>query len=53
MMLSCIAGLAGLPQITLPVEGPEGLPIGLSVIGGPGQDLRLLSWIARVWRLGE
>lgn len=52
MMLSCIAGLAGLPQITLPVEGPEGLPIGLSIIGGPGQDLRLLSWIARVWRLG-
>lgn len=50
MMLSCIAGLAGLPQVTLPVEGPGGLPLGLSVIGGHGQDLRLLSWVSRVWK---
>ncbi|MNF15317.1 amidase [compost metagenome] len=50
MMLSCIAGLAGLPQITLPVEGPDGLPLGLSVIGGHGQDLRLLSWVLGAWR---
>lgn len=49
MMLSCIAGLAGLPQITLPVEGPEGLPLGLSIIGGHGQDLRLLSWVRSAW----
>ncbi|XMB28949.1 amidase [Paenibacillus sp. BR2-3] len=49
MMLCCIAGLAGLPQITLPVAGDNGLPIGLSVIGGYGQDLRLLSWINEVW----
>lgn len=50
MSLCCIAGLAGLPQITLPVEGPGGLPLGLSVIGGPGQDLRLLGWASRMWR---
>ncbi|MEC0171548.1 amidase family protein, partial [Paenibacillus graminis] len=50
MMLSCIAGLAGLPQVTLPVIGPAGLPLGLSVIGGHGQDLRLLSWVRRIWR---
>nr|WP_245864514.1 amidase family protein [Paenibacillus donghaensis] len=50
MMLSCIAGLAGLPQVTLPVTAKgSGLPLGLSVIGGCGQDLRLLSWISRVW----
>ncbi|WP_251037627.1 amidase [Paenibacillus albidus] len=49
MKLSCIAGLAGLPQITLPVSGPGGLPLGLSVIGGYGQDQRLLSWISKVW----
>ncbi|AIQ45655.1 amidase [Paenibacillus sp. FSL R7-0273] len=53
MMLSCIAGLAGLPQITLPVEGPGGLPLGLSVIGGHGQDLRLLSWVSQAWSRGE
>ncbi|MEK4854062.1 amidase [Paenibacillus sp. FSL H7-0756] len=50
MMLSCLAGLAGLPQVTLPVPGPGGLPLGLSVIGGHGQDLRLLSWIQEVWK---
>ncbi|WP_379155454.1 amidase [Paenibacillus sp. sgz5001063] len=50
MMLSCIAGLAGLPQLTLPVTGPGGLPLGLSVIGGHGQDMRLLSWISRIWQ---
>ncbi|MGN7762651.1 amidase [Paenibacillus sp. 22594] len=50
MMLSCIAGLAGLPQVTLPVPGPGGLPLGLSVIGGHGQDMRLLSWVRRIWK---
>ncbi|WP_151732870.1 amidase [Paenibacillus tengchongensis] len=50
MMLSCIAGLAGLPQVTLPVTGPAGYPLGLSVIAGPGEDLRLLSWISRIWK---
>lgn len=50
MMLCCIAGLAGLPQITLAVEGPGGLPLGLSVIGGHGQDLRLLSWTSSIWK---
>lgn len=50
MMLSCIAGLAGLPQITLPVAGPGGLPLGLSIIGGHGQDLRLLSWVREIWQ---
>ncbi|MNP03524.1 amidase [compost metagenome] len=50
LSLCCIAGLAGLPQATLPVEGPKGLPLGLSVIGGPGQDLRLLAWIGQIWK---
>ena len=49
MMLCCIAGLAGLPQVTLPVTGEDGLPYGLSVIGGYGQDLRLLRWIQQAW----
>ncbi|MRN52026.1 amidase [Paenibacillus monticola] len=50
MMLSCIAGLADLPQITLPVISDCGLPLGLSVIGGHGQDLRLLSWVNNIWQ---
>ncbi|MEK4996413.1 amidase family protein [Paenibacillus sp. FSL H7-0918] len=50
MMLSCIAGLAGLPQVTIPMLSTSGLPLGLSVIAGHGQDLRLLSWANEVWQ---
>ena len=41
LQLSCIAGLAGLPQITIPVQTNDG-PVGLSLIAGANQDLRLL-----------
>ncbi|MFP3124914.1 amidase [Ectobacillus funiculus] len=44
MQLSCIAGLAGLPQITLPLAKVNGLPIGLSFIANRHQDLKLLRW---------
>ncbi|AOZ94716.1 amidase [Paenibacillus crassostreae] len=50
MKLCCIAGLAGLPQVTVPITGEHGLPLGLSIIGGHGQDLRLLSWIKEIWK---
>lgn len=42
MNLSCIAGLAGLPQVSLPVATHDGLPIGLSLIGPKGSDMALL-----------
>lgn len=45
MQLSCIAGLAGLPQLTIPVWREDGMPMGLSFIAGPGKDLALLHWI--------
>ncbi|WP_246431748.1 amidase [Paenibacillus endophyticus] len=44
--MSCIAGLAGLPQITVPIRGELGCPVGLSFVAGRGQDLRLLEWVA-------
>ncbi|WP_050181012.1 amidase [Domibacillus robiginosus] len=44
MQLTCIAGLAGLPQITLPLAEVNGLPVGLSVIAGKNQDRRLIDW---------
>ena len=40
--LTCVAGLARLPQITLPVGTVDGAPVGLSVIGPRGSDLALL-----------
>ena len=41
--LTCIAGLSGLPQISLPAAEIDGAPIGLSLIGPPGRDLDLLA----------
>lgn len=45
LQLNCIAGLAGLPQVTLPFMKLNGLPAGVSLIAGPGQDLRLLRFV--------
>ena len=42
----CVAGLGGLPQVTLPFVTLNGCPIGLSLIAGRGQDEMLLE-IAR------
>jgi amidase len=50
LTLLCIAGLARLPQINLPVGKLNGCPIGLSLIGPRGSDMTLLA-IAR--RLGN
>jgi len=45
--LLCIAGHAGLPQLSLPAGQAEGCPLGLSLIAAPGSDARLLA-LARV-----
>jgi amidase len=39
----CIAGLSGLPQLSLPVGTVSGCPLGLSLIGPPGRDRALLA----------
>ena len=43
MSLLCIAGLAGLPQVSMPLSSTEGLPIGLSLVGPWGSDMSLLA----------
>ena len=40
--LLCIAGHAGLPQVSLPLVQVDGLPVGLSLIAARGNDLLLL-----------
>ncbi|WP_142850239.1 amidase [Telmatospirillum sp. J64-1] len=47
LSLTCIAGLSGLPQISLPGVKVEGCPIGLSLIGARGSDLSLLACVER------
>jgi len=42
LMLGCVAGLLGAPQVSIPVTiGPN--TIGLSLIAAPGEDERLLA----------
>ncbi|WP_162659207.1 amidase [Tuwongella immobilis] len=41
--VTAIAGLAGLPQLTLPVGQVDGVPIGLSLLAGPGGEGRLIT----------
>src|ERR1700716_1911931 len=43
MRLTCMAGLAGLPQINLPIGTVEGCPAGLSFMGWPGGGEGLLA----------
>jgi amidase len=42
LALGAIAGLAGLPQLSMPVATLDGLPLGLSLVGPPGSDEALL-----------
>ena len=42
MRLTCIAGIAGLPQMNLPIGTLDGCPVGLSFIAWTGGDEALL-----------
>jgi len=48
MNLLCIAGLAGLPQVSLPLAQLNGCPLGLSLVGAAGSDLFLLETVRRL-----
>lgn len=45
---TCLAGHAGLPQISVPALQASGLPAGLSFIGWPGGDESLLDLAVRL-----
>ncbi len=49
--ISCLTshgGLTGVPQVSLPGAMADGLPVGLSIIGGRGADLDLLAVALRM-----
>ena len=43
MTMTCIAGLARLPQITIPAGAVGGAPVGFSLIGARDSDMMLLA----------
>lgn len=53
MRLTCIAGIAGLPQMTIPVSTISGAPAGMSFIGRPGSDEVLLDLSLSLSRLAD
>lgn len=56
MRITCIAGLAGLPQVSMPLRGrhsgPDGgvqdVPLGISLVGPAGSDLALIGLARRL-----
>jgi amidase len=50
MRLTCLAGLSGLPRVTLPVGSISGCPVGLSFIGWHGGDEALLDLAVKLAR---
>jgi amidase len=52
MGVTAIAGLAGLPEVTLPFARVEGAPVGLSLAAAPGRDRALLALAAHVAEAG-
>ena len=48
LALTVAASIGGLPGLTIPVDGPGGLPVGLCLVGAPGSDEQLLALAAAV-----
>lgn len=48
MRICCVAGLAGLPQVSIPLRSAAGLPVGVSLLGPVGSDLALIRLAIRV-----
>lgn len=48
LSMLCSAGLAGLPQINLPLAEHEGCPLGVSLVAPPGRDRALVELARRI-----
>jgi len=42
MRLTCLAGLAGLPAVSIPIRSTAGLPVGICLVAAAGRDRDLL-----------
>lgn len=44
----CIAGLAGFPQLSMPLASRDGAPLGISLLGPAGSDRSLIALAQRI-----
>lgn len=51
LTMLCVAGHAGLPQLSIPLAELDGAPVGLSLVGARGMDTHLIS-IAEQFSVG-
>ena len=50
MALTCISGLAGLPQLSIPALSVSGCPAGISLIGAKGMDEKILALTQTIFK---
>lgn len=48
IQMLCIAGLAGFPQLSMPLAQRDGAPLGLSLLGPAGSDRSLITLAERI-----
>ncbi len=48
LSINAIAGIARLPQVSMPLGQVDGVPVGLSLVAGQGRDRELLNAVVRV-----
>ena len=53
LRMTCIAGHAGAPAVSIPFATVNGLPVGLSLVGMPGHDFQVLDLAVALWRAGQ
>jgi amidase len=51
--LLCVAGMAGLPQVSLPLASHQGAPLGISLLGPEGSDRSLVKLAEHIHRMGS
>lgn len=49
LKMTCIAGLGGLPQVSIPCMSQEGRPVGCSFISAKGTDMKILEFAEEVY----
>jgi amidase len=48
LSITCISGISGLPQVTIPLVTHQGAPLGISVIGPAGSDRALVALAGKI-----